>query len=95
LLDSYDFQHLGRYEAYGSLVAGGAVQPFASLTTRPLPESNGNADRLRELSRAAYGIPVNEIDSSLSALWSSSDRLPDGAVGSRRRSAANRDGETS
>ncbi len=81
-LDGKDFQALGRYEIYASLVAEGEGQTFASAATRPLMQATNDADRIRRMSRERYGRPVAEVDAELSTLVSS---VADSVVGKRQR----------
>jgi hypothetical protein len=85
LLDARDFQSLGRYEAYASLVAGSETQPFCSITTNPLPPANGNARRIRQLSRECYGVDRSVVEAELHALIDHGDKTSGSTVGSRRR----------
>jgi hypothetical protein len=85
LLDARDFQSLGRYEAYASLVAKSETQPFASIRTEALPAAGGNAGRVRELSRRQYGVARNEIEATLRALAFGDVQSVDESVGTRKR----------
>jgi energy-coupling factor transporter ATP-binding protein EcfA2 len=84
-LKAEDFQSLGRYEAYASLVADGETQPFASILTNPLPPASGDARRIRRLSRDRYGARREVIEAELRALINSDEDASGSAVGSRRR----------
>lgn len=84
-LDAKDFQHLGRYEIYASLVADGAVEPFCSATTRPLDAAMGNATRVRQSSRETFGVPRQAIEAELRTVWTGQIETDDGSIGSRRR----------
>lgn len=84
-LDASDFQSLGRYEIYASLVADGASQPFCSAMTRALPELISQPSNVRQLSRERYGIDRAMTEAAYQRLWQG-DQTPDTPVGSRRRS---------
>jgi hypothetical protein len=88
LLDATDFQSLGRYEIYTSLVADGASQPYCSATTRPLDTPSTNQAQVRRASRDQYGTPFAEIDTELQASIDA-DAPPDGGgpIGTQRRPA--------
>jgi len=68
LLDAHDFQSLGKYEVYASLIADGQATPFASGTTRPLPAVTSDPREIRALSRQRYGRPRKDVDADLTAL---------------------------
>ena len=85
LLDARDFQSLGRYEAYASLVAGSETQSFCSITTNPLPSASGGAFRIRQLSRERYGADRAVVEAELHALIDHDYNANGSAVGSRRR----------
>ena len=88
VLDASDFQSLGRYETYTSLVANSETQPFASTTTRPLPEATSNIQDVRSLSREQYGVKREVIEAELRVLVDGNAVNSDGGdrvVGSRRR----------
>lgn len=55
-LDALDFQSLGHYEAYSTVVLDGEQQPWCSVRTLPPPEPTGLADRIRQASRDNYGV---------------------------------------
>ncbi len=69
ILDVRDFQSIGRYEIYASLVSDGESQPFCSAATGPLHKTVTNPARLRALSRDQYGRHVADIEAELRALW--------------------------
>ena len=82
LLDANDFQSLGRYEIYASLVAKGEPQAFASATTRPLTATTSDPERIRALSRGQYGRDHDEVEAELRALVG---QAPEVRVGKRQR----------
>jgi hypothetical protein len=89
LLDAEDFQSLGRYEIYASLVADGTVQSYCSGVTRPLPTPGNAADHIRRLSRERYGRPKPEIEAELAALiHGEQDPEPTGTIGRKPRSGS-------
>ncbi len=85
LLDARDFQSLGRYETYASLVADRETQAFCSISTDPLPAASGDARRVRTASRERYGVERSVIEVELRALAGFDDVANSSAVGSRRR----------
>jgi hypothetical protein len=88
-LDANDFQSLGLYESYMSLVANGATQLFCSASTRPLPRAVGYAERVRALSREHYGRPVAEVEQELQQLIKAGvSKVGDDTVGKRKRGSA-------
>lgn len=96
ILDPRDFQSLGRYEIYASLVSDGESQPFCSAATQPLHKTVTNPARLRALSRDQYGRKVAEIEAELRALWQPiAANDGDGAIGSRVLRRDGSDGGTS
>jgi hypothetical protein len=62
-----DFTSLAAFECYLQLVAGGAVQPWCSAATFPLPAPTSRAADIRVTSRAAFGIPATETEAALRA----------------------------
>lgn len=84
LLSTEDIEGLGRYETYVSLVSQGAVTPYASARTLPLPEPVRDPNVVVERSRARWGIPVKEIDAQHRAIL---EPRSDGGgpIGPRRR----------
>lgn len=95
LLDARDFQSLGAYEIYASLVADGETRAFCSAVTRPLPASFEDGDRIRKLSRESFGTPTAAIEAELGGLWQAPTKAGStSALGSRRRDVP-KDGGTS
>ena len=89
LLDATDFQSLGRYEVYASLVAAGSVTPYASGITRELRPPSSDPDAIRSRSRERYGVDRAETDTHLLAIGSDSDgSIAGGAIGKRKRGSA-------
>lgn len=86
LLDVHDFQSLGKYEVYASLVADGQATPFASGATRPLPPVTSDPQEIRTLSRRRYGRSRAEVDDELKALLSLGSGSGDqSTIGKKRR----------
>jgi len=50
-LNAADFQSLGKYEVYASLVANSESQPFCSATALPLPSAIADTEAVRARSR--------------------------------------------
>ncbi len=59
-LSPVDFMSLGRFEAYATVMADGAQQPWCSLHTQPMPAPTGLGDQIRRSSRERYGTPNHE-----------------------------------
>lgn len=89
-LTAEDFQGLGRYEVFLSLVGGGQRTGWASGKTRPLAEPRSRARELRRLSQERYGTLRAQVDAELEALVQP-PKAP--AIGVRPRSVG--DGGTS
>ncbi|MHB8448994.1 MAG: type IV secretory system conjugative DNA transfer family protein [Mycobacteriales bacterium] len=68
LLMAEDFQSLGRYELYASLMADGAVTPFASGRSLPPPSIIREVGVLREQSRQRYGQPPDAVERGIAEL---------------------------
>ncbi len=79
-LDTNDFQSLGRYDIYASLVAEGEGQPYCSATTRPLTPTSSDPERIRAMSREQYGRNLAEVEAELRNLVGP----PSGAVVGKR-----------
>lgn len=83
-LSPEDFMALGQYEIYASIFARGAVTPYAYGKTAAAPKGISTPDRLRQLSRARYGRPLEEVEAGFASLLDPG--TPDlGATGRRRR----------
>lgn len=63
--EAEDFASLAAYECYLQLVAGGAVQPWCSAATVPLPEPTSDARAIRAASATAYGISRLQTEATL------------------------------
>lgn len=63
-----DFVSLPPYETYLSQVAGGAVQPYASVASLPLPKPSRNPAELRARAATRYGRPRAETEDALRRL---------------------------
>jgi hypothetical protein len=87
LLTPEDFMTLNRYEVYASLVANGAVMPFASGKTLPALARSSSQTKLRRLSQDSYGQSPAEIDNALLELGRTSPVHQ--AVGRRLRGGGN------
>lgn len=59
-LTAEDFLALGQYEAYATVVADGATQPWCSVRTLPRPERTRLGGRIRAASRDQYGRVVKD-----------------------------------
>ena len=86
-LVSEDFQELGRFEAYASLVANGNVTPFASIRTAAPTAPSQEPSLVRAVSRKRYGVALSEVEASLAALVGASDSAHDEPPAGRRRRA--------
>jgi hypothetical protein len=49
-------------------MADGAVHPYCSMVTKPLPESTTDGQRIRELSRERVGRDQDEIEAELTRI---------------------------
>jgi len=86
LLDATDFQSLGRYEVYASLVANGHVMPYASGITRELRPPFSDPDAIRARSRERYGVDGADTDRQLLSIGSDSQNVVgEGSIGKRKR----------
>ena len=88
LLDGADFQSLGRYEVYASLVAAGSVTPYASGVTRELRPPSTDPDAIRSRSRERYGVDRADTDAQLLAIGSGDSPIAGGSIGKRKRGSA-------
>jgi len=84
-LDAIDFQSLGRYEVYASLLADSHVTPYASGVTRELRPASSNPDAIRRHSRDLYGVDRAETDARLMAIGADHGATTEGKIGKRRR----------
>ncbi len=91
VLEPEDFSSLAVYECYVQLVAGGAVQPWASAKTLPPPMAISDPDAVRTASRANYGMPRSAVDAEIEDIVSGSRRRSGSDLGPRprRRSPSN------
>jgi Type IV secretion-system coupling protein DNA-binding domain len=80
-----DFQGLGAFAAYAQVVAGGAVQPWCSLTTVPPSEPVSDPALVRTTSRLAYGMDRAVIEAELTALVTGSPATTNDDLTPRRR----------
>jgi energy-coupling factor transporter ATP-binding protein EcfA2 len=86
-LEDIDFMTLPQYNAYATVVVGGASQPWCSLRTLPPPEPTGLGPRIRQASTTIYGAPPTD-EAAQAAEASSGGELPspvDAPVGRKRR----------
>lgn len=89
-LDAEDFTSLGAFECYVQLVAGDAVQPWASARTLPPPAATTDPEVVRQASRANFGRPRAEVDAEIEAAIFSSRPAGGSDIGRRpRRPRAN------
>jgi len=68
LLKPADFQSLGAFEAYASLMAEGVSTPWASGRSRPAPNTIRRPEQVREASRQRYGRDRTGVDAGLQEL---------------------------
>jgi hypothetical protein len=83
-LEPVDFMSLPPFEAYATLVADGAQQPWCSLRTLPPPAPTGLADRIRAASREQYGA-ATQSTASRDADAARADATNRDEVGRKRR----------
>lgn len=81
-LDAVDLQHLAPYEVAMRLVVGGAVTSPVVGMTLPAPEATGSAARVREVSRARYGVDRADVERGIAERVATPAR-PDTRVGRR------------
>lgn len=67
-LEPEDFSALPVHHIYASLVQQGAVTPWASGRTLPPSPPISDPDKIRALSRSAYGQPLSQIEAGFAAL---------------------------
>lgn len=84
-LTTEDLQGLPRFEAYASLVHGGASQPFASGATIAPAERSVDPESVRTRSRQTYGRPIEEVEAALDVLINGANDDGSKPVGRRRR----------
>jgi hypothetical protein len=84
-LDAIDFQSLGRYEVYASIVADARVTPYASGETRELRPASSDPDDIRRRSRERYGVDRAETDARLLAIGADGGANTSGTIGKRKR----------
>jgi hypothetical protein len=84
-IEALDFQGLGRYEAYVSLVSHSNVTPFASARTLEPIEPTRDAHDVRALSRSQYGRDLASVEAELTALVGGGSASDDRPIGKRRR----------
>jgi DNA helicase HerA-like ATPase len=60
-----DLRGLAPFEIVAALSTGERVAPPATGRTRPLPPGNGQADRVRELSRQRWGRNRDEVEAEM------------------------------
>lgn len=86
-LTAEDLQVLPAYHAYTSLVAGGAVTPFASIRTTPAPAAVRDAALVRQRSQDHYGVEPDVVEATLRVAGENgaTGTGPAPAIGSRRR----------
>ncbi len=84
-LTAEDLQTLPRFQAYASLVHGGASQPFASGVTIAPSKRTVDPDVVRARSRQAYGRPIAEVEAELDVLMNSNQGDVTKPAGRRKR----------
>lgn len=81
-----DFQGLGAFEAYASLMADGARTPYASISTLPFEPALRDPQVVRRAAAMRWGVPAVDIDAALRALTEpAASGAPDAPLGRRRR----------
>lgn len=85
VLEARDFQELGRYEIYTSLVADSAVQPYCSAITRALPAPTSNEAEIHRRSRETYGMAKGDVEAEIGELWRPNATPDRSTIGSRKR----------
>lgn len=85
ILTAEDFETLPAFHAYASLLVDNTPLPWVSLSTRALPPAVRDGATVRALSRAAYGLPLDEIEADLLALTDPQTRSSE-PLGRTRRS---------
>jgi hypothetical protein len=84
-LEPADFQSLGAYQAYAQLVAGGAIQPWASIATLPPSEPISDPLAVRAASRERYGVNRAEVEAELRELFVGDQKTSSDDLSPRRR----------
>ena len=81
-----DFQGLGAYQAYASLMSSGARTPYASIQTRPFGPVLRDPGVVRQRALERWGVPASAVDEALRrGATQDSARTSHGAVGRRPR----------
>lgn len=68
-LAAEDFQSLGAFQCYVQLVAGAAVQPWCSASTRPPGQPMSDPAQVRAASRRVYGADRATVEADLHQLF--------------------------
>jgi len=68
ILEARDFEALGRFEIYASLVTNGRVTPFASGRTTNLPTAVSDSATVRAASRERFARPLVEVEAEIARL---------------------------
>ncbi len=89
-LDAEDFQGLGRFEVYASLMANNSVQPWCSLRTQAPAPATSDSTVVRTASRQTYGMARADIDAELEALIGGAPRTTTDDLSPRRRQPGGR-----
>jgi len=77
ILEARDFEALGRFEIYASLVTNGRVTPFASGRTTDLPTAASDPEAVRDASRERFANPLAEVEAEIAHLTQTA-KPPDG-----------------
>ena len=84
-LDALDFQSLGRYEVYASLLADSRATPYASGVTRELRPASSDPDDIRRRSADRYGVSRPRTDAQLMDIGADGNAAAEGKIGRRKR----------
>jgi hypothetical protein len=88
VLKPSDFENLERYRAYGQVALAGATQPWVSGVTLPPSPRLSNPERIKQLSRQAYGTPINQVESDFIKLIDKYSQAKESEVGSLSKKVA-------
>jgi hypothetical protein len=83
-IEPEDLTELAAFEAYASLMAEGALMPFASVRTVPAPPVSSDPAAIRAASRARYGVDRSSVEAELRS-FSEGNAVPAAPIGQRRR----------
>lgn len=80
-LEPDDFTRLPAFHVYASLLEQGAVQPYASGATLPLPKPICDGNVLRKRSGERYGRPAHDIEAEFAVTITPTDSTPGNIAG--------------